>query len=299
MGSLSQASHQSMTMGQASSQVSSTEAGPGADQSVLMETSNGRTKKKNKSHNSRRKHIAAIEGLGREQESAGALLQLKEKVPLNGEFIPASEDEIAASTMLSSVNINGKYSIEAHGRDKSHQVTDKGGKRKRQRHESREHKKNSTVQGRDNGSSKRARLNKSINKVKSQTTLLSSSLITSDVTMEETTANLLPGDEQEVCGSGTSPKTQTMAKPKPITQRLIGEADNERSDAPIQASDRLPSLVFDTPQRQNHLEERNNQSQFRVESSEVSAQEQPNNPGQHGFSFAPHSNDFVVRCGIG
>lgn len=277
MESLNRASGQSMTMGQASSHVRSTEAGTsGADQSVLMETSNGRTKKKKKSQKSRKKHKAAIEGPGHEQESARALLQLKEKVPLNGEFIPASEDEIAVPTMLSAVNFNGKYNIEAHGIDEANQVTDKGSKRKRQRHEFQ------TVQGRDDVSSKRARLNKSINKFKSQTALLSSPLITSDVTMEETNSNLLPGDEQEVCSSGTSPKTQIMPKPKPITQQLIGEADKERSDAPIQPSDQLPSLVFDTPQRQNHLKERSNQSPFRVVSSDAAA---PNHPGQHGFSF--------------
>lgn len=284
MGSLSRVNRQSMTMGQGSSQVRSTEAGTsGADQSV----SNGGTKKKKKSQKSRKKYKAAIEGPAREQESAHALLQLKEKVPLNGEFIPTSEDEIAAPTMLSAVNVNGKYNIEAHGIDEANQVTVRGGKRKRLRHEFR------TVQGRDDVSSKRARLNKSINKFKSQTALLSSPLITSDVAMEEIDADLLPGDEQEVCSSGTSPKTQIMPKPKPITQQLIGEADKETSDAPIQPSNRLPSLVFDTPQRQNNLKERNNQSRFRVVSSDAAAQEQPNHPGQHGFSFMPHSNDFV------
>lgn len=298
MGSLSRASRQSMTMGQASSQVRSTEAGiPGADQSVLMETRNGGTKKKI-SHTSKRKHKAAIEGPGREQESARTLLQLKEKVPFNGEFIPASEDEIATPAILLAVNANVNDDIEAHGSDEALQVTGQGGKRKRQRHEFGEHKRNFTVQGRDDGSSKRARLNKSISKVKSQTALLSSPLITSDVTMEETNANLLLGDEQEICSSGTSPKTQTMAKPKPITQRLIVEADNERFDAPIQPSDRPPSLVFDTPQHQNHLKERNNQSQFRVESSDAAAQEQPNHSGQHGFSFIPHSMTSSVRFGI-
>lgn len=294
MGSLRRASRQSMTLGQASSQVRSTEAGtPVADQSVLVGTSNGGTGKKKKSHKSRRKNKAAIEGPSREQESARALLQLKEKVPLNGESIPAGGDEIATPTMLSAVNGIGKDSIETHGRDEARQVTDISGKRKRQRHEFREHESNFTVQGRDDRSSKRARLNKSINKFKSQMALLSSSLITSDVTKEETTANLRPGDEQEVFSSGTSPITQTMAKPKPITQRLIGETDNERSDTPIHPSDRLPSLVFDTSQRQNHLKERKNQSQFSVESA--AAQEQPNHRGQQGSSFVPHSSDFVSQ----
>lgn len=290
MGSLSRAGLQSITMGQASSWVGPTEAGTsGADQSVLMETSNDQTEKKKKSQKSGKKHKAAIEGPGREKESARALLELKVKVPLNGEFIPACEDEIAVPTMLSAVNVNGKYNIEAHGIDEANQVNNKGGKRKRQRHEFR------TIEGRDDVSSKRARLNNSINKFKSQTALLSSPLITGDVTMEDTNANLLPGDEQEVCSSGTSPKTQIMPKPKPVTQRLIGEADNERSDAPIQPSDRLPSLVFDTPQRQDHLKERNNQPRFRVVSSDAAAQEQLNHPGQYGFSFMPHSNDLVCQ----
>lgn len=244
-----------------------------------METSNGGTRKKKNPQKSGKKHKAAIEGPGREQESARATLQLKEKVPLNGEFIPAGEDEIATPTMLSAVNVNGKYNIETHSE----------GKRKRQRHEFR------TVQGRDDESSKRARLNKSVNKFKSQTALLSSSSIASDVAMEETNVKLLPGDEQEGCSSGTCSKTQIMLEPKPITQRLIGEADKERSDAPIQPSDRLPPLVVDTPQRQNHPKERCNQLRSIVVSSDAAAQEQPNHPGQHSFSFMPYSNDFVAQ----
>lgn len=292
MGSLTRASHR-LALGQASSQFRSTEAGTsGAARNMLTETSNGGTMKKKTPQKSRRKHKAAIEGPVREQESARAISQLKEKVPLNGKIKPAGEDEIAAPTMLSAVNVNGKYNIEAHGIDEANQVTDRGGKRKRLRHEFR------TLQGRDDESSKRARLNESINKFKSQTALLSSSLITSDVAVEETNVNLLPGDEQEACSSGTCPKTQIMLEPKPITQRLIGEADKERSDAPIQLSDRLPSLAFDTPQRQNHPKERCNQSRFRVVSSDAAAQEQPNHPGQHSFSFMPHSNDLLARCGI-
>lgn len=296
MGILSRASPQSMTMGQASSQVRSTEAGtPGADQSVLMEMSDGGIKKKKYSHKSRRKHQAAIEGSGREQESARALFQLQEKVPLNGEFIPASVDGTAASTMFSAVKVNGKDHIEAHGRNEAHQVTDTGSKRKRQRHEFREHGRNFTVQGRDDESSKRARLKKYIENVKSPTALVSSSLIPSDVTMQETIANLPPGDDQEVCSSGTSPKTQSMAKPNPILQRLIGEAENARSDAPIQPSDRLPSLVFDTPQRQDHMKERNNQTEFRIKSGDAAAREQSNHQGQHGFSFVLDSNGFICQ----
>lgn len=288
MGSLSRASYQSMAMDRASSQFRSTEAGTsGTDQNMLMETSNGGSRKKKNPQRLTRKDKAAMEGPGREQESARAMSQLKVKVPLNGEFIPAGEDEIAAPTMLSAVNINGKYNIEAHGIDEANEVTDRGGKRKRQRHEFR------TAQGRDHESSKRARLNRSINKFMSQTALPSSSLITSDVGMEETNVNLLPGDEQEIFSSGTCPRTQIMLEPKPITQRLIGETDKKRSVFPIQPSDRLPSLVFDTPQRQNHPKERCNQSHFRVVSSDSAAQEQPNYPGQHSFSFMPHSNDFV------
>lgn len=290
MGSLSRASRQSMAMGQVSTQAGSTKAGTsGADQSMLIEVSDGGTREKKKSQKSRKNHKAAIEGPGRQQESARALVQLKEKLPLNDEFIPASEDEIATPTMLSAVNVNGKYNIETHGIDEANQVTDKCGKRKRQRQEFR------TLQGRDDVSSKRARLNKSINKFKSQTALLPSSLITSDVTMEETNVNLLPGNEQEVCSPGTSSTTQIMPKPKSITQVLIGEADKERSDPPIQPSGRPPSLVFGTPQRQNHLKERCDQSECEVVSSDGAAQEQSNHPGQHIFSFMPHSNDFVAQ----
>lgn len=290
MGSLSRASRQSMAMGQISTEAGSTEGGTsGADQSMLMQVSDDGTRKKKKSRISRKNHKAAIEGPGREQESARALVQLKEKVPLNDEFIPAREDEIVTPTMLSAVNVNGKNNIETHGIDEANQVTDKCGKRKRQRQESR------TVQGRDDVSSKRARLNKSINKFKSQTALLPSSLITSDMTMEETNVNLLPGNEQEVCSPGTSSTTQIMPKPKPIIQVLIDKADKERSDPPIQPSGRPPSLVFGTPQRQNHLKERCDQSECKVVSSDGPAQEQSNHPGQHSFSFMPHPNDFVAQ----
>lgn len=262
---------------------------------MLMEMSNGGVKKKKHSHKSSRKQNATIEGSGREQESARALFQLQAKVPLNGGIIPASVDGIAASTMFSAVKVNGKDHMEAHGRNQAHQVPDRGSMRKRQRYESREHGMNFTAQGRDDGSSKRARLKKNIKNVKSSTALVSSSLITSDVTMQETIANLLPGDDQEVCSSGTSPKPHTMAKPNSIMQRLIGKAENERSDAPIQPSDRLPSLVFDTPQRQDHMKERNNQTQFRIESGDAAAHEQPSHQGQHSFSFVLHSNGFVCQ----
>lgn len=260
MGSLSRASRQSMTMGQTSSQVRSTETGtPGADQSAPTETSNGENNKRKKA---RRKYKAATEDPGREQ------------------------DETVAPAMFSAVNVNGKDNIEGYGRNEAHQVTNKGGKRKRQRHESRERKGNLTVRDRDDGSSKRARLNKSINTVKSQTVMLQSSSSTKDVTMEEPGASLLPGDGQEVCSSGPSTKTQTVVKPKPIMQRLLAEVEKKLSDDPIQLSDRLPSLVVENPQRQNHLKERKDQSQSRVESSDAAAQEQPNRPGEHGFDFA-------------
>lgn len=237
-----------------------------------METSSGDNNKRSKS---RRKYKAAIEGLGRQQE------QLKEQVPLNGESIPASEDEIAASITFSAVNVNGKDNMKADSRNEAHQVTDKGGKLKRPRYEFRAQNGKFTARDRDDGSSKRARLNKSINTVKRQTALLPSSLSTNDVTMED---------------SGASPKTQTVVQPKPIMQRLLAEADNEQSDAPTQPSDRLPSLIIETPQRQNHLKERKDQyqSQSRVEPSDAAAQEQPNHPGQHGFDFAcGKSNDFI------
>lgn len=237
-----------------------------------METNNNTRSK------SRRKYKAASEGLGRHQK------QLKEKVRLNGESIPASEDEIAALTMFTTVNVSGKDNMKAHGRNEAHRVTDKGGKRKRQRHEFREQNGNFTVRDRDDDeSSKRARLIKSINTVKRQTALLSPSLSTHDVTTEE---------------AGASPKTKTVVQPKPIMQRLLAEADNEQSDAPVQPSGRLPSLIVETPQCQNHLKERKDQSQSRVESSDAAAQEQPNHSGQHGFDFArgTFSDDF--SCGI-
>lgn len=263
-------------MGQTSSQVRYTRIGtPGADQSALMETSNGDNNTRSKS---RRKYKAAIESLGRHQK------QLKEKVRLNGESIPASEDEIAASTTFSTVNVSGKDNMKAHGRNEAHQVTDKGGKRKRQRHEFREQNGNFTVRDRDDESSKRARLIKSINTVKRQTALLPPSLSTHDVTMEE---------------AGASPKTKTVVQPKPMMQRLLAEADNEQSDAPVQPSGRLPSLIVETPQRQNHLKERKDQSQSRVESSDAAAQEQPNHSGQHGFYFARGTfNDDFSRSDV-
>lgn len=241
MGSLSRASRQSMTMGQTSSQVRSTEIGTsGADQSTLMETSSVGN---NKRSTFKRKQKAVIE------ESARALLQLKEKFPLN-------KDEIAEPTMFLAVNVNAKDSIEAH------QVTDTSGKRKRQRHEFRE---------RNGESPKRARLNKSTSIVISQTALLPPSFITDDVTMEE---------------SGASPKTQIVVKPKPIMQQLLAETDNEQSDAPIQTLDRLSSRGVKIPRRQTHQKERKNQSQSRVESSDAAAQEQPNHPGQLNIDFA-------------
>ena len=229
-----------------------------------METSSGDNNKRSRS---RRKYRAAIEGLGRQQE------QLKEKVPLNGESIPASEDEIAASITFSAVNVNGKDNMKTDGRNEAQRVTGKGGKRKRQRHQFREQNGKFTVRDRDDGSSKRARLSTSINTVKRPTALLPSSLSTNDVTAED---------------SGASPKNQTAVQPKPIMQRLLAEADNEQSGAPIQPSDRLPSLIIETPQRQNHPKERKDQyqSEFRVEPSDAAVQEQPNHPGQHGFDFA-------------
>lgn len=172
--------------------------------------------------------------------------------------------------------------MKADSRNEAHQGISKGGKRKRQRHEQNG---KFTLRDRDDGSSKRARLNKSINTVKRQMALLPSSLSTNDVTRED---------------SGASPKTQTVVQPqpKPIMQRLLAEADNEQSDAPIQPSDRLPSLIIETPQRQNHLKERKDQyqSQSRVEPSDAAAQEQPNHPGQHGFHFACRTfNDDFIR----
>lgn len=259
-----------MTMGQTSSQVRPTETGtPGVDQSALMKTSNGGNNKRTKS---RRKHKGVAKGPVSEQESARALLQLREKLPLD-------EDEIAASTTFSAVNVNGKDNIEARGRNKAHQVTDKSGKRKRQRHEFRDHKGNFTVRDRDDERSKRAKLNNSVSLVKSQTSLPPPSLSTNDVTMDE---------------SGASPKTQNVVKPKPIMQQLLAETDNEQFDAPIQSSDRLPSLVVKTPQRQNHLKERKHQSQSRVESSDAATQEQPNHPGQlyFDFAYATFNDDF-------
>lgn len=240
-----------------------------------METSSGDNNKRSKS---RRNNKAVIEGLGRQQE------QLKEQVPLNGESIPSREDEIAASITFSAVNVNGKDNMKADSRNEAHQGINKGGKRKRQRHEFREQNGKFTLRDRDDGSSKRARLNKSISTVKRQMALLPSFLSTNDVTREDSSA---------------SPKTQTVVQPqpKPIMQRLLAEADNEQSDAPIQPSDRLPSLIIETPQRQNHLKKRKDQyqSQSRVEPSDAAAQEQPNHPGQHGFHFAcgTFNDDFI------
>lgn len=249
-----------MTMGQTSSQVMYTEADtPSVDLSALIQTSNSKNIVRSKP---RRKYKAAIDDPGRGQESVRALVQLKEKVPLSGESIPVGEDEIAASNMFTAVNANIKDNIEAHNRNETHKITGKRGKLKRQRLEFQEHEGKFTVLDRDDGTSKRARLNKSINTVKSQAALLPSSMSTNDVTIDAKGAS-----EQEVCSSHTSPKTQTVAKPKPIMQQLVAKADNKPSDTPIQSSDR-PS------------------SQSRIDSSDATAQNQPNHPGQHGFHFA-------------
>lgn len=184
--------------------------------------------------------------------------------------------------MFSAVNVNAKDNMKVNGRNEAHQVTGKGGRRKRQRNQFREQNGKFTARDRDDGSSKRARLDRSINPVKRQTAPLPSSLSTNDVTTED---------------SGASPKTQNAVQPKPIMQRLLAEVDNEQSDAPIRPSDRLPSLIIETPQPQNHLKERKYQyqSESSVEPSDAAAKEQPNHPGQHGFDFAcgTCNDDFI------